>query len=251
MPEQYAPLREDEFQFTLRVDLGPNASLDRIAECTNAVRDLIDLGDRWAIVLAHEAAARALIAELNAGDYASLEPLAKVLAPADDKRTGLSVAAVRERHGYEHAESLVEIPAVLAMYADAALPDLLRPAVRAREVSYRNPLEWILFGGGFAVYATVQALRVARDWKSRKRIGDAAATAAEAQARAEVARADVLEHLAGEVTSGRLQVAPSELGKLMTPTDLKGMSALAGAETTLALPSGLSKVFGEADGDEK
>jgi hypothetical protein len=181
----------------------------------------------------------------------SIQPLIDVLDPRDEKRTWLTVQTIhRLRESIEHAETWVDIPAVLGKYADAALPGLLRPAVRAEEISYRNPLEWVLIGGGFAVYATVQALRMVRDWDARKRMGAAAAATAEAGTRAEIARADVLEYLAGEVTSGRIQVAPSELGKLMTPTDLKGMSALVGAETTLELPRGLSGVFGNGEHDK-
>jgi len=199
MPEQYAALRgEDMYQFTLRVDLGPGASVDRIASCTDAVRDLIDLGERWAIVFAHDAAARALLAELLAQSEPSLAPLRDLLDPRDEKPIWGVVNAIRVyRDSVEDAEIMLEIPSVLSKYADAAVPGLLRPAVRAEEISYRNPLEWVLVGGGFAVYATVQALRMVRDWSARKRTGAAAAVAAEAQARAEVARADVLEYLAG------------------------------------------------------
>jgi len=244
VPEQFAGFTDgEEHQFRLTVDLGLGASPDRIASCMDAIRDLVDLGDRWAIVIAREAAARALLAELMAASEPSLEPLKDVLDPADEKLAWSAVKMIHRFGNVEQSEPLFPLPPILDKYADAALPDLLRPSIRAVEVSYQNPIGLLLLGGGIVVTATVQVLQIARDWNARKRTGNAAATGAEAQARQEIARADIMEYLAAEITAGRLKVPPSELGKLLTPADLKGMSAL-GPEVKLELPPGLSHLVG-------
>jgi hypothetical protein len=219
----------------------------------DAVRDVLDLGDRWAIILAHDAAARALVAELMSSDAPSLEPLRDVLDPSDEKQVEFAVQQIHLFFKNFGEQGFIDLPSILGKYADAALPELLRPAIRAEEISYRNPIELILLGSGVAVLAAVQAFRLVRDWNSRKQIGQAAAKTAEAQARIDVARADIVEYFAGEVTAGRVQVKPSEFAKLATPTDLKALSALVGAETTLELPRGLAGMFGsdEKDKDKK
>lgn len=161
----------------------------------------------------------------------------------------MATKALEQWRGYGHAEALVEIPAVLHKYADVALPELLRPPVRVDRLTYQNPVEWLIVGAaGFTLYATVQVLRMARDWNSRRRVGSATADIAEAGARIEMARADMAEWMAGEVVAGRFNVPPSELLKLVQPTDLNAVSAALGSEAALELPPGLSSLFGESSG---
>lgn len=65
LSDEYRPIVSGgELRITVRAELGPNASPERIANCVDALGKLLDLGERWAIVLAHEAAARSLVAEM-------------------------------------------------------------------------------------------------------------------------------------------------------------------------------------------
>ena len=257
LPRGYEPpLRGEKFNITWRSDIGPNVSIGEIGDYLQAFQTLLDLGERWGLVMAEEAAARSLVRELFAHvDYStneiSLTPVRDVIPQDDDKRIWWVVRHMVDqgiRTG-EHPETIVEIPSALRELASLSVPDLMGLPLRTETITYRNPIEVIVFGGAFVAYGTVQVLRLVRDWGARRRLTNAAAEIAEAEARQARTRADVIEYLGHEVTAGRLHVPAAELGKLVTSTDLEAIAKLAGKEPTLELPEGVSEIFNESSPD--
>ncbi|WP_155892832.1 hypothetical protein [Intrasporangium chromatireducens] len=249
MPETYMPpLHGDNYQISLRADLGRAASVDRVSEYLAAFHTVLDVGERWGVVMAEEASVRSLMAELliaGDGGEPSLHPILKEMPWYDEKRIYLAVNRMIEHRVGEHPELQMEAPRVLREVASLSVPQILGPSVSATEVTYRNPIEIIVGGSAFALYGAVQLLRIIRDWKSRRRQTDSAARIADAAAREASARADVIEYLGNEITSGRLHVPASQLGAMLTQSDLSAVAKLAGPEPTLELPSNVSSFFGE------
>lgn len=242
------PLRQEQFSIVWRADLGANVSVDVVSSYLNAFQTLLDLGERWGLVMAEEAAARSLIGEFfSYGDRLNvvLTPVLDVIPWQDEKRIYLSVQDILSRRTGDHPETMVEVPSALRELASFSVPQLMGPPLRNEAITYRNPIELIITGGAFIAYGTVQVLRMARDWGARRRMSNAAAEMAEAEARQARTRADVIEYLGQEVTAGRLHVPPSELAKLVISTDLQAIAQVAGPEPTLELPESVSEFFGE------
>jgi len=245
------PLRQEQFSILWRADLGTNVSISVVNSYLQAFQTLLDLGERWGLVMAEEAAARSLVRELFIyGDTdVDLAPVRDVMPRQDEKRIYLSVQDILSRRTGDHPETMVEIPSALRELASLSVPQLMGPPLRNEAITYRNPIEIIIAGGAFIAYGALQVLRMVRDWGARGRMANAAAEMAEAEARQARTRADVIEYLGQEVTAGRLHVPPSELAKFMTSTDLQAIAQVAGPEPTLELPETVSEFFGESDRD--
>jgi hypothetical protein len=246
LPYDYEPpLREQRFRIAWRSDLGPNVSAGQVGAYVRAFQSLLDLGDRWALAMAEEAAARSLIAELfaAAGQGEGLTPLSGSMPAGGDKRIYLSLQGILERRVGEHPETIVDVPAAIREVASLSVPDLLGAPLRTESISYQNPVEILLAAGAFLALGTVQVLRMVRDWGARRRAAEAAAEIAEAAARQARTRADVVEYLGREVIAGRLHVPPAQLGQLVTSTDLEAIAEILGHETTLELPTNVSELF--------
>lgn len=137
------------------------------------------------------------------------------------------------------------VPDAIRRLSSVAVPELLGGDVRARSISYQNPIEIIIGGAAFTMWGTVQVLRLIRDWSARRRAAEAAADIAEAEARQAKTRADVIDHLGREVIGGRLHLPPSQLAALVSSGDLAALQSLIGPEATLELPSGVVASFDE------
>jgi hypothetical protein len=252
LPEGYEPpLHGDQFKIVWRSDLGSNVSAAEVGDYLQAFQILLDLGERWGLAMAEEAAVRSLIRELFAhrdarGDI-DLTPLRGVMSWQEEKRVYLSVQEVFTHRTGEHPETVVEVPSALRELASLSVPELMGPPVRIDAITYRSPLELAFIGGGFLAYGIIHVLRMTRDWRARRRLASAAADIAESEARKARTRADVIEYLGKEVTAGRLHVSPAELAELVTSTDLQAIADLAGQEPTLELPEGVSELFRGSD----
>jgi hypothetical protein len=256
LPRGYEPpLRGEQFNVIWRSDIGSNVSVGGVDAYLKAFQTLLDLGERWGLVMAEEAAARSLIAELfaysdqRASKDVDLTPVRDVMFQEDGKRIYFVVRRLLDQRTGEHPETIVDVPGALRELASLSVPDLMGSPLRNEAITYRNPIELIIFGGAFVAYGTIQVLRLVRDWGARRRMTNAAAEIAEAEARQARTRADVIEYLGKEVTAGRLHVPASELAKLVTSTDLEAIKQLAGTEPTLELPEGVSEFFGESPPD--
>ncbi len=256
LPRGYEPpLRGEQFNITWRSDIGPNVSVGGVGAYLQAFQTLLDLGERWGLVMAEEAAARSLVAELfvysdqRDDKDVDLTPVRDVMSPEDGKRLYFIVRRLLDQRTGEHPETIVDVPSAIRELASLSVPDLMGPPLRNEAITYRNPIELIIFAGAFVAFGTVQVLRLVRDWGARRRMTNAAAEIAEAEARQAKTRADVIEYLGKEVTAGRLHVPPSELAKLVTSTDLEAIARLAGTEPTLELPEGVSEIFHESPRD--
>lgn len=74
--------------------------------------------------------------------------------------------------------------------------------------------------------------------RSTRRIGDATAREAEAEARMTEARADPYEHLVNEARRGQTLVPVADLVQVVTPPDLKSLNRLVERPIALELPRG-------------
>src|SRR5579863_4149742 len=63
------PLREDLYCIAWQADLGSGTPPAVIAEYIDAFATVLDIGERWGIVMAEEAAARSLLVELFAAAH--------------------------------------------------------------------------------------------------------------------------------------------------------------------------------------
>ncbi|MGH3448632.1 MAG: hypothetical protein ACRDP4_13515 [Nocardioidaceae bacterium] len=240
------------------MNLGEGAPPGEIARYIEAFQTALDIGARWGTVMAEEAAARSLVVELmdasRRGSFeTSLAPLREAIDKnewADDKTFYYAVARVV--HAAESADSLllVEIPDLLRTAASLSVPSLLGEAPRTEHLTYRNPLELAVVGGGFAILGLVQLLRVIRGWRARRRMEAAAANIAEDGARRAKIRTDVIEYLGQEILAGRLHVPSGQLGAMLTSQDLNAVSTLAGPEPTLELPPNVVKFFREEQANQ-
>jgi hypothetical protein len=137
---------------------------------------------------------------------------------------------------------------LLYALADIRAPELLGQSARVSTLGYSNPLVVELGGSGFLIAGSIYALRMVRDWSSRRRIGAADARDAEARASGEEARAELLQWLVDEAKAGRMPVPAGDLLQLVTASDVEAVDRLAEEEISLRLPSGLDPA-GETDNE--
>ncbi len=249
MPEYYRPpVGGDLYAIRWQADLGPGAPVGDIADYIDAFQTILDLGERWGIVMAEEAAVRSLMAELYAASDSTepnLRPLYDDMPWRDEKRLFATVSAMLSRRFGEHDELNFDAPDALREVASRAVPRLIGPPPQTAQLTYQNPIEIILVGGAFGFFGIIQLLRIVRDWKPRRRQGEAAASIAEDEARAAKSRADVVEYLGQEIVAGRLHVPASQLGAMITRGDMAAIAKLAGPEPELELPSNVAEFFRE------
>jgi hypothetical protein len=249
MPHGYQPpVGGNIYSVRWRADLGAAAAVGDIADYIDAFQTVLDLGERWGIVMAEEAAVRSLMAELYAASQQgepNLRPLYDDMPWQDEKRLFATISTMLTRRFGEHDELNFDAPDALREVASRAVPRLLGSPPATAEITYRNPVELIIVGGAFGLLGVVQLLRIIRDWKPRRRQGEAAASMAEDEARASKSRADVVEYLGNEIVAGRLHVPASQLGAMITRGDMAAIAKLAGPEPELELPANVAEFFRE------
>lgn len=198
------------------------------------------VGERWGSMLARVAAQHQLAYEVARSGPTSLLEVAEQL--------GLDADALDiERWYFEGPWMRPSRPGrpvflspddLLRSIADLRVPESLGSSMRVRRLEYQNPLEVVLSGSGFLLLGSIYVARMIRDWSSTRHQGLAAAQAAEAHARQDSARADLMEWLVQEAKQGRLHLPPGDLLNSVTPDEGAAMGRLADQEVQLQLPSG-------------
>jgi len=223
-----------------RADVGAGARVGEIADVLHDLDTTILVGERWGMALARAAAQYQLLYEVERRGPEALIESARQLGL--DERDAIDVERwfferpwrywQRGRRPFLGPEELVR------GLADVRTPDLLGSPVQVQHAEYRNPLEVVLTGSGFLILGTIYALRLVRDWSSKRREGAAAAQEAEAAARRQAAGADLMEWLVEEAKAGRLHVPPGDLLSAVTAAESEAMRRLAAEDIQLQLPPG-------------
>jgi len=116
LPNGYEPpFRNEPYLIAWRPNLGPRVTVGEVGDYLHALQTLIDLGERWGLVVAEEAAARSLIAELfaNRQSNVDLSAVRDVMSDRDEKRVSMTVSEMLSHSRGDHPESNVEVPSVV------------------------------------------------------------------------------------------------------------------------------------------
>lgn len=239
-PSLRVPVAGDTASFTWRADIGTGARLDDLAIHLNDLAVAVAVGERWGSMLARAAAQYQLVYEVSRRGPRSLIEVAE--------QSGLDVDLLDiERWYFEGPWMRPRRPGrptfwspddLLRTIADLRVPESLGSSMRVQRLEYQNPLEVVLYGSGFLLLGSIYVARIIRDWSSARRQGSAAAQAAEAHARQDSSRADLLEWLVQEAKAGRLHVPPGDLLNSVTADEGAAMERLSDQEVQLQLPSG-------------
>lgn len=211
------PCSGDTGSFTVRVNVGPEASMSALVEVTRGLEAMTDVGRAWGAALARSAAMWDLNDEMDRNG-----PRAVVDAA---RREHLSDMSLRRLHRgprpWDPEWFDFESPE-LAYLRDVRANRLLGHPPRVRALTYANPLELILMGSGLLLAGTIMAGRFARDWSANRRIGQAEARKAEAEARVAESWADREEAVTDAVTTW----LSDEARRTATPLPIGDMSAI-------------------------
>jgi len=237
------PVGGDVLSLTWTADIGPAASVGRVADHLHDLQTALDLGERWGLAYAERSAAYALWSEISRRGPAAIQRKVNdwpgLGGPDIPEEAFFDPESwpYRRRPGWYGADP----DDVVGLLSSVEVPRLLGSPMQATHIEYNNPVEVMLLGAGFVLLGGVKVLRMIRDWSSQKRIGEAVADAAEAAARQANTAADLGEWLAAEAKHGRQHVPIGELLRAVTPADLAALSRLADSDVQLQLPSQLTE----------
>ncbi|PZS26788.1 MAG: hypothetical protein DLM61_17730 [Pseudonocardiales bacterium] len=239
------PARGDTLSFSWTADIGAGATVGTVSEHLRDLQVVLDLGQRWGLIFAEQAAAYAFEREVSSrGPVALREAISEWPGVEEFPFPFIEEAFLDRDLWYRRSARRGWYGAspddLVRLLSSRNVPSLLGQPISTRHIEYNNPVEVVLFGAGFVLVGTVKLLRMIRDWSSQRRVGDAIADTAESAARRNKTASDLGAWLVDEARAGRQQVPIGELMKYVTPTDLESIARLADSDVQLQLPEQLS-----------
>jgi hypothetical protein len=256
------PLMAEQYEVRWTGNLGPSRTPGELSRYLDEIQQVLDTAERWAEVMATEAAARSLANELS--DRGS-----EALAAANPRYLERLFGEQAEDEGYNyyydvrrylswqkpgrpwplttsrHGLGIEGDPdSLLRAIGAPEVPSLLGTPVGVLAATYANPIELVLGLCAFTGWATISVLKLVRDWRPRRAVAEASAREADANARVSTSRALLHEYLVSEIIAGRMNVPPDALTTLVTASDLRAIESLADSEPTLELPSSIGDLLG-------